>query len=292
MQAITPIVVATDFSASAGRAVRRAALIAQQLGAEMHLLHVVSPLDLYPGPDPAADFRLNHEQALQAAGKSRIDILAAKLRKDFAIPVVAATRIGRAHTEIAGYAAAKAAGLVVAGARGENTLLDLLMGSTASRLLRLAACPVLIVKNAKAKPYQSAIAAVDFSPGSSHVLELARAVASAARIEVLHVYDTDHDDRMRQAGMDEAYLLGRQAHILKDAENRLDIELAGLNEENITRHVMAAYPAAAICERARILRAGLIVLGRHGKSGVQELLLGSVSKDVASAADCDVLLCY
>ena len=292
MQAITPIVAATDFSAVAGRAVRRGALIAKQLGAEMHLLHVVHPLDLYPGPDPVADFGLNYEQALQAAGKTRLDSLAARLRKDFAIPVVAVTRIGRAHNEIADYAAAKAAGLVVAGARGENTLLDLLMGSTASRLLRLATCPVLIVKNAKVEPYQNAIAAVDFSPGSSHVLELARAVASAARIEVLHVYDTQHDDKMREAGMDEAYLLDRQARILKEAEKRLDIELAGLSDGNITRHVMAAYPAAAICDRARPMRADLIVLGRHGKSGMQELLLGSVSKDVASVADCDVLLCY
>lgn len=292
MQSLTPIVAATDFSAAAGRAVRRAALIAQRLGAEMHLLHVAHPLELYPGPDPAADFRLDHVQALQAAGKTRLDTLAASLRKDFAIPVVAAARIGRAHTEIADYAAAKAAGLVVAGARGENTLLDLLIGSTASRLLRLATCPVLIVKNAKVKPYQSAIAAVDFSPGSSHVLELARAVASAARIEALHVYATEHDDKMREAGMDEAYLLDRQARILKDAEKRLDIELAGLNDGNVTRHVMAAYPAAAICERATTLNADLIVLGRHGKSGMQELLLGSVSKDIANAADCDVLLCY
>ncbi len=292
MQPIAPIVAATDFSAAAGRAVRRAALIAQQLGAEMHLLHVVHPLELYPGPDPAADFRLHHEQALHAAGKTRLDTLAASLRKDFAIPVVAATRIGRAHTEIAGYAAAKAAGLVVTGARGENTLLDLLLGSTASRLLRLATCPVLIVRNAKTEPYQSAIAAVDFSPGSINAVELARAVASGARIEVLHVYATEHDDRMRQAGMDEAFILDRQARVLKDAENRLDIALAGLNDGNVTRHVMAAYPAAAICERATTLRADLIVLGRHGKSGMQELLLGSVSKDVASAAECDVLLCY
>jgi nucleotide-binding universal stress UspA family protein len=292
MQALTPVVVATDFSAAAGRAVGRAALIAQQLGAEMHLLHVVFPLVLYPGPDPAADLGLSHEQALQAAGIKRLDTQAAKLRKDFSIPVVAAMRIGRAHTEIADYAAANAAGVVVVGARGENTLLDLLIGSTASRLLRLATCPVLIVKNAKVEPYRSAIAAVDFSPGSIHALELAHAVASGARIEVLHVYDTEHDDRMRQAGMDETYILDRQARVLKDAENRLDVELAGLNDGNITRHVMAAYPAAAICDRARTLRADLIVLGRHGKSGMQELLLGSVSKDVASAADCDVLLCY
>ncbi len=292
MQPSIHVVVATDFSESAKRAARRGALIAQQLKAELHLLHVVQPLDIYPGADPAADFRMNHEQVIQAAVKTRLDALAASLHKEFAIQVVSATRLGRAHTEIAGYAAAKTAFLVVTGTRGENALLDLLMGSTASRLLRLATFPVLIAKNTAVEPYQSAIAAVDFSPGSSHVLELSHAVASSARIEVLHVYDTDHDDRMREAGMDEAYILGRQEHVLKDAEKHLDIELAGMNYGNTTRHVLAAHPAAAICKRASALHADLIVIGRHGKSGMQELLLGSVSKDVTHAAECDVLLCY
>ncbi|OZA29397.1 MAG: hypothetical protein B7X91_02080 [Hydrogenophilales bacterium 17-64-11] len=33
-----------------------------------------------------------------------------------------------------------------------------------------------------------------------------------------------------------------------------------------------------------------MVLGRQGAGGLEEWLLGSVSKDVAQAADCDVLL--
>jgi len=292
MQALTAIVVATDFSAAAGRAVRRGALVAKQLGAEMHLLHVVHPLDLYPGPDPAADFGLEHEQALQAVYKNRLDSLADSLRNDFAISVVVATRIGRAHVEIASYAASQPAALVVVGARGESTLLHLLIGATASRLLRLATCPVLIVKNVEVEPYRNAIAAVDFSPGSIHALELARIVAPGAQIEALHVYDIEHDERMRQSGMSETFILDRQARILQDAEKRLDIELARLGDGNLTRHVMSAYPAAAICDRSRALRTDLIVLGRHGRNGIQELLLGSVSKDMASAADCDVLLCY
>lgn len=292
MQAFGPIVVATDFSDSAERAMQRAALITKQLETELHLIHVLKPLDIYPGPDPAADYRLNHDQALHAVVKNRLDALAISLRKNFAIQVVVATRIGRAYKEIADYAAAKDACLMVTGARGEHTLLDLLIGSTASRLLRLATYPVLVVKNTETKPYKTVISAVDFSPGSSHVLELARAVAPGAQIEVLHVYDTDHDDRMRKAGMDDTFILNRQALAIKDAEKHLDNELVKLNDENISRNVVAAYPAAAICERVSTLKADLIVLGRHGKSGMQELLLGSVSKDVANAAECDVLLCY
>lgn len=45
MHVIISIVATTDFSAAANRAVLRAALIAKQYGAELHLLHV-SPLAL------------------------------------------------------------------------------------------------------------------------------------------------------------------------------------------------------------------------------------------------------
>lgn len=47
MHAITHIIATTDFSATAERAVQRAALIAKQLNAELHLMHAVHPLDLY-----------------------------------------------------------------------------------------------------------------------------------------------------------------------------------------------------------------------------------------------------
>ena len=53
---------------------------------------------------------------------------------------------------------------------------------------------------------------------------------------------------------------------------------------------LTGYPPEEICARAVTLGANLIVLGRQGKSDLEEFLLGTVSKDVASAADCDVLL--
>ena len=189
MLPITHIVAATDFSASAERAVWRGALIAKRLGAELHLLHVVNPLDLYPGPELSLGSQRHYERRQQEASKSQLDTLAASLHGHFGIPVQAVTRIGRAYAQIVSYAAAKAGSLIVAGARGENTLLDLLLGSTASRLLRAATCPVLIVKNVEVGTYRQAIAAMDFSPGSAEVPTLARAIAPDAHFEALHIFD-------------------------------------------------------------------------------------------------------
>ena len=51
MQAISHIVAATDFSPAAERAIYRAALIAKQLNANLSLIHVAHPLDLYVGTE-------------------------------------------------------------------------------------------------------------------------------------------------------------------------------------------------------------------------------------------------
>ncbi len=65
--------------------------------------------------------------------------------------------------------------------------------------------------------------------------------------------------------------------------------------EAINRGINAEYiqgqgdPAQEICELARTWEADLIVLGRHGRSRLSELLLGSVSNYVVHYAPCSVL---
>lgn len=49
-------------------------------------------------------------------------------------------------------------------------------------------------------------------------------------------------------------------------------------------------PSSTICEFARSCRANVVVIGRRGHSGFQELLLGSVSNYVVHHAPCPVLL--
>lgn len=292
MQAFANIVAATDFSAAAERGVRRAAQIAKQLSAELHLIHVVHPMDMYLGPELSFGSQKYYEHKLQESGKSQLSTLADNLQQDFGILAKVATRIGLAHTEIASYASNKANCLVVAGARGENesTLLSLLLGSTAMRLLRAATCPVLIVRNLEEKPYRQVIATVDFSAGSAEVPTLARITAPEAHIEVLHIFELIQEARMRRVGLDDVNLHKYHNDALIEVGKKLDKLLTDQHDNRMTHKIVTGYPATEICARATQLPADLIVIGRHGMSGVQEWLLGSVSKDVSQAATCDVLV--
>ncbi|MDP2102600.1 MAG: universal stress protein [Methylotenera sp.] len=292
MQPFTHIIAATDFSVAAERAVRRAAKIARQLGAELHLIHVVHPMDLYLGSELSFGSQKYYEHKLQESGKSQLDTLAANLQQEFGIQPEIATRIGLAHTEIASYASNKANGLVVAGARGENesNLLSLLLGSTAMRLLRAATCPVLIVRNMEENHYRHVIATVDFSAGSAEVPTLARIAAPEAHIEILHIFELIQEARMRRIGLDNVNLNKYHNDALIEVDKKLGKILTDQHDNRMTHKIVTGYPATEICARATELPADLIVIGRHGMSGMQEWLLGSVSKNVSRAATCDVLV--
>lgn len=286
------ILVATDFSQDAERAVERAAQLAAQHGAELHVLHVLQPLDLFPtlilGPDGLG----GHDEAARAAEHARLGEQAVRLSERLGVPVHADTRIGTVHGEIADQAKSVGADLVVVGARGENTLLDLLMGATASRLLRLLDRPALIVRKPAAAPYRKVLAAVDLSPGSDEVVRHARALSGDSAIEVLHVLGSEVEHRLRRAKLAQADIgiwLERQRG---EAIRQLDALLARLEPGvGMGRSVRQGLASAVICQHAAETGADLIVLGRHGPRGaLHPWMLGGVSKDVAFATRCDVLL--
>ncbi len=293
MQAISHIVAGTDFSAEADLAVHRAASISKALGAKLHLIHVVHPLDLYAGSELSFSFQTHYQQAQQEVVKNQIDTLAFKLREQFNISVEALTRIGRAHTEISSYAEQVHAGLIVAGAQGQHTLVEKLLGSTSARLMAVSKSTILIVKNKDitTPPYRHVIAAVNFLTGAEHVPAMTRKIAPDAQIEGLLIFDTNQEAHMYKAGMNETLLQQYRTQALADADHKLS---AIFNEQapgkKVSRTILSGYPSQSICNHAGTQHADLIALGKNEKSGLENWLLGSVSKGVAYAAACDVLL--
>lgn len=282
------ILAATDFSCAADQAVQRAAMLAQQLGAELTLLHVVSPLALYPGMESGPETDI-WAAACERTAAGQLDALAEVLRSRYGIAVQTAQRIGRAYRQIADHAAAMGAGLVVLGARGENSLARLLLGSTTWRVLRVRKDPVLVVRNAPVEAYRRSLAAVDFSPDSHAALAWAAHLSVDGSAEALHVLPDEDERHLRGAGLSAEAVRQRRVDMRAIAKNLMANLLADMPAQ-AAGHIETGPAAKIILERAAERRADLIVLGRQGAGGLEQWLLGSVSKDVAQAADCDVLL--
>lgn len=143
-----PVVAATDLSDPSLPAIRAAAALAEDLGAPLHLVHVVDfdrtmatlsfaasiAAASIPTPVPAAEMTLVAEQSLEAAA---------------AMQAPGSTRkvlLGTPTTEILEYAKRVDAGVIVVGTLGRTGLDRVLVGSVAETIVREAPCSVLVVR--------------------------------------------------------------------------------------------------------------------------------------------------
>lgn len=77
----------------------------------------------------------------------------------------------------------------------------------------------------------------------------------------------------------------------EDFETDWESFLSGLVLEKVAweKHTEEGRAAKTIVERAETIHADAIVMGTHGRSGLEQMLLGSVAEAVARTAPCPVL---
>jgi len=143
------IVVGTDFSVCAARALAHAVSLAQLSGAKIHLVHIllepVQALDVAAAlPYPDLEVRKEWEQAARA--KLDREVKAAEKR---GVTTTAEIRWGRPSDTIVDTAVRQKASLIVLGTHGRSAFEKFLLGSTAERVLRLSPVPVLTVREKK-----------------------------------------------------------------------------------------------------------------------------------------------
>ena len=292
------VLVATDFEAASDAALVYGRALARRFGASLDLLHVAENAFLRPSPsDPAvvkAVRLISVEQRLTDA--DRVDLRAR---------AVVETSDETADA-IAGYARAKQIDVVM-GTHGRGAMSQLLAGSVAERVVRIAPCPVLTVRRPEREfvhsdPSESETAmillkhilvATDFSEPSEAAFAYGRELARTfgARLTVLHVADNVA-----------ARAYGADGYVAVDSDLQERIEAAArqqlaelisnedrevLHAEGVVRCSNATAPA--IVDFARESNVDLIVVGTHGRGAVAHLLMGSVAERVVRTAPCPVL---
>ncbi len=127
----------------------------------------------------------------------------------------------------------------------------------------------------------------DFSASSAQALTWAEALAHdmGARLIMLHV-----EPGQPTAEFGSIYKGLADPNIAEVASDLAKIvpEKAGIGYEH---RVRAGDPIEQIVAEAHDRDAAAIVLGSHGRSGVQRLLLGSVAEGVFRKARCPVMIC-
>ncbi|MEM8993268.1 MAG: universal stress protein [Acidobacteriota bacterium] len=153
MSDFSRILVTTDFSDQALPGVRTAAGLARSLGSSVELLYVVE--DHLP---PILGFTTESERDEILAGHARKagERLATYAREHFdGCRVTTKAVVGTPPHAIVHAAMDGAADLIVIASRGFGPMRQLLIGSTAERVLHHAPCPVLVVPSKSREPAAS-----------------------------------------------------------------------------------------------------------------------------------------
>ncbi|QFU81549.1 universal stress protein [Natronorubrum aibiense] len=265
------ILVPTDGSGPANAALEYAGEIAAAENLTVHILHVVDPdADPAERTEPLSDGR-------EWAGET-------------GAPVIDEVHTGEPEDAILEYAATHDVDAIVMGTRGRRGVGRLLLGSVTEAVVRDAPVPVLVVRGApevkREYPLKTIVVPIDGSTHADAAFEEALSIANHhdATVHLLSVVDVapvgideENDFRLEQL---EQYA----QQVLEDGITQA--ESAGVDAVSAVEHGSAH---RRIRDYTDDVDADLVVMGTHGRRGLDRLLLGSVTERVLRTATVPVL---
>lgn len=288
MKSFKCLLAATDFSVDGNNAVRRAALLAHEHGARLHILHVLEAEGCKPLRDwfsPTIDIDVKAAQARNTLRRAAVEISGA-----YDVSPSVEVVVGDPFETM--MLASERADLVVLGRRGHGRLKGLLVGRTVDRVVRTCRRPVLVVKTPVEQSYRRVLVPIAFTAISDAAIRVAAEMPREAGVHVFHAIDSRRDAVLRDADVPPHII--RETRLMQEAETsaRMRRKVAGLGLDSAPMRFALAYGPAvpAALHHARMLGADLIVAGKQGRSTVAGFLLGSVSSRVLSRSECDTLI--
>lgn len=274
------ILIATDLSARSDRAVERAVRLACEHRADLTVVHVIDE-DL---PTSIADA---HEAAARQAIQAHVEPLAADGGPHVSIEVV----FGRASADILEMSEKTQADMVVLGMHRKDALMDMFRGTTAERVIRASAVPVLLVRERASGPYSRIMVGVDFSVYARRAVEFAARLVPDGQFHFVHAYDvpfrgfihgqdTRREISKRVAAQFQEMIEKEMAAFLSTVEGKA-IKFEQIMQQGVVHEVLH--------QQVEKLKPDLLVVGTHGKTGVARAILGSMSENLLRDPPCDVL---
>ncbi|NJD56883.1 MAG: universal stress protein [Nitrospirae bacterium] len=281
------ILICTDGSEYSEGAVREGLMLAKRQQAKVTALMVI---DFNAEFDALAPNLLEKMEEEAAGHVRRVKTEAEKEGISCQAMVV---RSETPYLSIAEEAAARHVNLIVMGRRGKTGLKRLLIGSVAKRTIGHAPCNVLVIPRKAHLTCRTMVVATDGSKFSEIAAAEAVTMAKAcgARLVVVtavHAESTAPLDIV-SSNMQKDMIAGKE---MSAAENsvRFVKELAEKENVAVSTLIYAGSPADVIIHASEEKKADLIVVGSHGRTGIDRLLLGSVAERVIGTADCATLV--
>jgi nucleotide-binding universal stress UspA family protein len=284
---VEKILLSTDGSEYSEGAIREAIKLAKKCSSR---LSVISVIETNPELETLAPQVV--EKAERAA-REHLEAVKARARQEGVDCEIVVHEGEDSYKYIVDEAIKSKSTMIVMGRRGRTGLKRLMMGSVTARVIGYAPCTVLVVPKAAQFECRNILTATDGSKyGDAAAAEaISMAKQCGSRLTVLSVVPSESispmdivASQMQRELIAEQELQAAERNVkkVKDAAEKEGVKADGL--------VLGGKPSEAIIQTAKEKNADLIVLGSHGRTGVEKLLMGSVAERVIVLSSSAVLV--
>jgi nucleotide-binding universal stress UspA family protein len=315
------IVIGTALTEASDQLVRNGLRVARAAGARLRLVHAFQSPLAYAGEDPSV-YGPELIEGKREGRRGRLDAQVARLGIRPEELAGSSVIHGASHFALAEAAAAAGADLIVVAAAESWGRLATLLGSTADRLVRIASCPVLVIRGPLAVPPRHVLVGVDLSPISGEALtkglEIVGSLGSlgsvgapggppagagtamadwrgpggAGTAQALLVVETEPPlpDQLGDRSAPPIMPIAPIAPATIAALDRFVAENSPPGWQVTPLIRSGTHAAGKILEMAEDLESDLLVVGSHGREGFSRRLLGSVAEMVLRHSAISVLV--
>ncbi len=284
---VNRILVPTDFSDTANHAEAQAIALATRHGAQLRLFHVVEP---YWAPPPhMTDAVRDYLDTLVREANTRLASTVDALRGAGVDASYATAQAMPPNDAIVNAVETYAPDMVVIGTHGRRGLQRFILGSVAEKVLRTVPVNVLSLNvNAPLvgadRSYARVLVPIDFSAYSRRALDVAfDLLADDGVLHVVHVLHAPVYPAFYPGGFAAAPFLPPTTDLVEEHLTRW------LGERHAVRDVRLGDPLHEILEARNETDAELIVMGTRGLTGLEHVMMGSVSERVVRRSPVAVL---
>ena len=271
------ILIATDFSPHAERAMLHGLALARLFDCEIELLTSFSVSALLLGHDAFA-LPDGYIRQMEKNARRKLEKLVEPLLEEGLS--ASCTVAGEAPADaICQRARAGGSDLVVLGTHGRHGLSHVILGSVTERTARLAPCSALTAhaESPEPGPIRKILLATDFSDDAGAALAWAKSLTSrtGAALTLLHSVAPPFGIGEEETYVDDAATRAR----LAQAHERLE-EIAGTIDCETAIRVGRRHPDTDVVEEAENGETDLIVVGTRGRRGLPHVLFGSTAERI------------
>ena len=139
--------------------------------------------------------------------------------------------------------------------------------------------------------YNTILVAVDLSQDSAVIVDKARNLAKQYGAELSMVHVIEPIAVGYAVEVTSVDIEGLHEEVTKQAKSTLHEMGANIDIPEHRLHTVLGQPAREIRELAKEIKADLIVMGGHGRHGL-DLLIGSTSSSVTHGVGCDLMIVH